>query len=72
MYQSAAIAGLAEHLARHDGWAPPRWVFDEWRYATPWWFVSGVRSWHAAALVESPLAFRKRGVFLTESALERV
>jgi hypothetical protein len=67
-----ALAGLAEHLARHDGWTPPLWVFDESRYATPWWFVSGVRSWHAAALVESPLAFRKRGVFLTESALERV
>jgi hypothetical protein len=68
----AALAGLAEHLARHDGWTPPRWAFDEGRYATPWWFVSGVRSWHAAALVESPLAFRKRGVFLTESALDRV
>jgi hypothetical protein len=38
----------------------------------PWWFVSGVRAWHAIALVESPLAFRKRGVFLTSSALERV
>lgn len=65
-------AALAEHLARHDGWTPPMWAFDEIRYAKPWWFVSGVRSWHAAALVESPLAFRKRGVFLTESALERV
>jgi len=68
----AAFAGLAEHLARHDGWRPPRWAFDESKYAEPWWFVSGLRSWHAMALVESPLAFRKRGVFLTASALERV
>jgi hypothetical protein len=68
----AALAGLAEHLARHDDWTPPLWVFDESRYAKPWWFVSGVKSWHAAALVESPLAFRKRGVFLTASALDRV
>ncbi len=68
----AALAGLAEHLARHDGWAPPLWAFDESRYAKPWWFVSGVRSWHALAIVESPLAFRKRGVFLTTSALDRV
>jgi hypothetical protein len=68
----AAMAGLAEHLARHDGWTPPRWAFDESRYAKPWWFVSGVRSWHAMALVESPLAFRKRGVFLTASALDRI
>jgi hypothetical protein len=34
--------------------------------------VSGLKSWHAMALVESPLDFRKRGVFLTSSALERV
>lgn len=68
----AAIAALAEHLARRDGWQPPSWAFDERRYAEPWWFVSGVRAWHAIALVESPLAFRKRGVFLTSSALERV
>lgn len=68
----AAIAALAEHLARRDGWRPPAWAFDELRYAEPWWFVSGVRAWHAIALVESPLAFRKRGVFLTSSALERV
>jgi hypothetical protein len=68
----AAIAALAEHLARRDGWRPPAWSFDERRYAEPWWFVSGVRAWHAIALVESPLAFRKRGVFLTSSALERV
>jgi hypothetical protein len=68
----AALAALAEHLARRDGWRPPSWTMDERRYAEPWWFVSGVRAWHATALVESPLAFRKRGVFLTSSALERV
>lgn len=68
----AALAALAEHLARRDGWRPPAWALDERRYAEPWWFVSGVRAWHAIALVESPLAFRKRGVFLTASALDRV
>jgi hypothetical protein len=69
---SGVEAALAEHLARRDGWRPPSWVFDERRYAESWWFVSGVRAWHALALVESPLAFRKRGVFLTSSAPERV
>jgi hypothetical protein len=68
----AALAGLAEHLARHDGWTPPLWAFEEERTARPWWFVSGLKSWEATAMVESPLAFRKRGVFLTASALERV
>lgn len=68
----AALAGLAEHLARQDGWQPQEWVLDDGRYAQPWWFVSGVRAWHPIALVESPLSFRKRGVFITRSALERV
>jgi len=50
----------------------PAWALSEDRYAEPWWFPAGVVAWHAAAFVESPLAFRKRGVFLTEGALERV
>lgn len=69
---AAAIAGLAEHLARRDGWTPPRWAFEPERYAEPWWFVAGLRSLRPTALVESPLAFRKRGVFITKNALERV
>src|SRR5881394_3473403 len=42
VWVDAALAGLAEHLARHDSWTPPLWAFDESRYAKPWWFVSGV------------------------------
>lgn len=68
----AALAALAEHLARRDGWAPPRWAFEPDRYAEPWWFVAGLRSLRPTALVWSPPAFRKRGVFITENALERV
>lgn len=68
----AAQAALAEHLARRDGWTPPRWAFTDDRYAQPWWFVSGLVSWHATALVQSPAAFRKRGVFITDRALDRV
>jgi hypothetical protein len=68
----AALAGLAEHLARQGGWRPPRWAFDESRYAEPWWFVADIKAWQALAIQESPLAFRKRGVFMTASALERM
>ena len=68
----AALAALAEHLARRDGWPVPAWAFAEERYAQPWWFPAGVVSWHAMALVQSPLAFHKRGVFLTDGDLERV
>jgi hypothetical protein len=67
----AALAALAEHLARRDGWARPRWAGEPWREAQPWWFVTPMRGLHARAFVESPLSFRKRGVFITSGALER-
>jgi len=68
----AAFAALAEHLARRDGWAPPAWSRDFERPASPWWFVTDMAGLHPRALVESPLSFRKRGVFITEDALDRV
>jgi hypothetical protein len=67
----AALAALGEHLARQDGWTPPAWVVDPRREAEPWWFVTALRGLHARALVESPLSFRKRGVFITSGALDR-
>ncbi|MDQ1308183.1 MAG: hypothetical protein QG671_4017 [Actinomycetota bacterium] len=68
----AALAALAEHLARRDGWAVPRWARDPAREAMPWWFVTELRGLHPRALVESPSSFRRRGVFITSDALERV
>lgn len=68
----AAFAALAEHLARRDGWTVPSWSTAFERPASPWWFVSEVVGVHPRALRESPLSFRKRGVFITEDALERV
>jgi hypothetical protein len=37
----------------------------------PWWFVTTLKGLHPRALVESPLSFRKRGVFITGGALQR-
>lgn len=68
----AAFAGMAEHLARKDGWPVPLWVCDSSREAIPWWFVATLRGLHPRAMVESPLSFRRRGVFITSDALERV
>ncbi|MGI8648225.1 MAG: hypothetical protein ACR2JX_08385 [Mycobacteriales bacterium] len=68
----AAFHALAEHLARRDGWQPPAWSGDLSRTAMPWWFVSDLTGMHSRALRESPLSFRKRGVFITTDALERV
>jgi hypothetical protein len=68
----AALAALAEHLARQDGWTPPTWARQPGRYSAHWWFVTPLRGMHATALQESPLSFRKRGVFVTAGALSRV
>ena len=68
----AALAALAEHLARRDGWTVPQWSLDPALEAMPWWFVSDLRGMHPKALVESPPSFRRRGVFITAGALERV
>ena len=68
----AAFAALAEHCARHDGSRVPAWAADPAREASEWWFVTDLRGLHPTALVESPLSFRKRGVFITRDALVRV
>lgn len=67
----AAFAAMAEHLARRDGWPVPAWAVDPSRETLEWWFVTDLVGMHPAALVESPLSFRKRGVFITRDALVR-
>jgi hypothetical protein len=68
----AAFAAMAEHLGRRDGWQVPAWTREPQREALPWWFVTELRGLHPRALVESPSSFRRRGVFITRGALERV
>ncbi len=67
----AALAALAEYLARADGWTPPDWVRDPDRATPQWWFVTDWTGLQPKALVESPMSFRKRGVFITDDALAR-
>ena len=68
----AALAALAEHLARRDDWPLPGWARKPGRYSARWWFVTPLRGMHPTALQESPPSFRTRGVFITASALSRV
>ncbi|MFY9926629.1 MAG: hypothetical protein WAK82_01380 [Streptosporangiaceae bacterium] len=67
----AAFAGMAEYLARRDGWTVPSWARLPEREAWPWWFVTDLQGMHPRALVESPSSFRRRGVFITSGALDR-
>ena len=67
----AALAALAEHLARRDGWPLPSWSRKPGRYSPRWWFVTPLRGMHPTAIQESPPSFRTRGIFITTGALSR-
>jgi hypothetical protein len=55
------------------GWGDvPAWARPPEREAWPWWFVTDLRGLHPRALVESPSSFKRRGVFITSGALDRV
>jgi hypothetical protein len=67
----ALLAALAEHVCSERGMVPPRWT-QEVRECVPWWFVADHPGFVATALRESPISFARRGIFITEGALERV
>ena len=65
----ALLASLVEYCCIHHAMSPPHWVDDPRRFLEEWWFVSGIRSLHANAVVHSPISFKRRGVFITEDSL---
>lgn len=68
----AFLAALAEHLALGWGLAVPAWALGPGRALEQFWFVSDVAGFRAIAIAQSPAAFRRRGIFITGGALERV
>lgn len=65
----ALLASLVEYSCVHHDINPPLWVEDPERFLREWWFVSGLRSLHADAIVHSPISFKRRGVFINEDSL---
>jgi len=68
----AGVAALAEYLAERDGWTVPTWALDPARACEGPWYVRDLPSVRARAQAETPAPFRRRGVFITSGALERV
>jgi hypothetical protein len=66
----AAFAALAEHLAVRDEWTTPRWASDPTRRTRPW-HAAQSSAFYAEADLESPPAFRSRGVYIGANALNR-
>lgn len=67
----AAVAALVCWLADRDDWKAPPWALVKDRVARPWWFVTPSAYGRAWAMVQSPGHFRIRGVFITDTALQR-
>lgn len=67
----ALIAAMVETLCDEAGMAHPPWCAGVPALVRPW-FVAGLENVKAMALVESPIHFRKRNVFVLASILERV
>jgi hypothetical protein len=68
----AFLGALAEYLAANAGLERPGWSIEQGRFLQRFWFVSPVAGFRALAIVESPAAFRRRGIFIARGALERV
>ncbi|MGH9222285.1 MAG: hypothetical protein ACRD2W_00425 [Acidimicrobiales bacterium] len=69
--QGAYLGALAEHLAFATGVDRPAWTCAPERFLDAAWFVSDVRGFRAIAIAESPAAFRRRGIFIARSSLQR-
>lgn len=68
----AFLGALGEHLAMTYDLRRPAWSTQDDRFLSAWWFVLENASYDAVAIRESPPAFRRRGIFVPASTLERV
>ena len=67
----ALLASTVEYLCNEQGIIVPNWILSIPACDKPW-FVSGIENLKAIALVESPLEFRIRKIFVLENFLFRV
>ena len=67
----AYLAAVAEHLARRYRLAVPGWAGKSNRFLKRPYFPSGLESLKAILIVESPVAFRKRLIFVDKDPLYR-
>jgi hypothetical protein len=67
----ALLASTIEYLCNEAKNLPPNWVYSIPACHEPW-FVSGVENLKAIAIVESPVWFRKRKIFVLANFLDRV
>jgi len=67
----AYLAALAELFAYTYSLPVPYWCSHPCRFLKQWWFPTSAQTLHAMALVESPAAFRRRGIFIDRTEFLR-
>ena len=65
------IAAVAEHLALKYDLTIPYWVSQPVRFLREPWFPAGLESLKATCIKESPVAFRRRLIFVDKEPLYR-
>lgn len=68
----AYLGALAEHVAARHEIVAPVWSRGTARFLDHFWWPSRTVGLHARAFVESPAAFRRRGIFIGRTTLQRV
>jgi len=70
--QDAYLAATAEELARAHQFPVPTWTVADARKLHQPWFASSLAALRTVLLLESPVAFRERNLFISHNALTRV
>jgi hypothetical protein len=70
-FRDAWLGAVGEHLARRWNVRIPAWVDQPHRFLDRAYFAGGLESLKAILLAESPLAFRKRQIFVEAEPLRR-
>jgi len=68
---NAYLAAVAETLCREASLPPPVWTDSPPCFLHRPWFAGGLETLKALLLVESPVAFRRRNLFVSANALTR-
>lgn len=69
--RDAYLAAAAEELARHYQFLVPGWTASDKRKLHRPFFASPLAALRAVLLLESPVAFRSRNLFVSQNALTR-
>jgi hypothetical protein len=69
--KDAYLAATAEELARRYKYKMPEWIWEEERKLHRPWFAPSPQSIRGILILESPVGFRSRNLFVSENALSR-